>query len=45
MFTMNLVKQAHNDEDLARVDRYIKSHCPVTHGFMIGEKTRRISLP
>eukprot|EP01051_Picozoa_sp_SAG22_P020332 SAG22_NODE_4069_length_1397_cov_6.004622_2_plen_49_part_01 len=33
---MNLLRNAKTADELARVDRYIKAHCPVTHGFKIG---------
>jgi hypothetical protein len=36
MFTMNLTKRAKTDEELERVDTYLKHHCPVAHGFKIG---------
>ena len=36
MFTMNLHKRGHTAEGIARVDEYIKNHCPVAHGFKIG---------
>ena len=36
MFTMNLHKHGHTEEEVARVDGYIKAHCPVVHGFKIG---------
>ncbi len=36
MFTMNLHKRGHTVEGIARVDEYIKNHCPVAHGFKIG---------
>ena len=33
---MNLHKRGHTEEGIARVDGYIKDHCPVAHGFKIG---------
>jgi hypothetical protein len=36
MFTMNLIKQGKTGEELARVDQYLRHHCPVAHGFKIG---------
>ena len=36
MFTMNLHKHGHTEEEVARVDEYIKNHCPIAHGFKIG---------
>ncbi len=36
MFTMNLIKHGKTEEELARVDGYLRSHCPVAHGFKIG---------
>ena len=36
MFTINLHKHGKTEEELARVDGYIKHHCPVAHGFKIG---------
>ena len=36
MFTMNLIKHGKTDEELARVDEYLRYHCPVAHGFKIG---------
>jgi hypothetical protein len=36
MFTMNLTKRAKTDEELERVNTYLKHHCPVAHGFKIG---------
>ena len=36
MFAMNLIKNGKTDEELARVDEYLRHHCPVAHGFKIG---------
>ena len=36
MFTMNLIKQGVTEEGIARVDQYLRHHCPVAHGFKIG---------
>ena len=36
MFTMNLHKRGKTAEELARVDDYLKHHCPVAHGYQIG---------
>ena len=36
MFTMNLNKHGETAEELARVDEYLRRHCPVAHGFKIG---------
>ena len=36
MFTMNLHKRGKTDEELERVDGYLKHHCPVAHGYKIG---------
>ncbi len=33
---MNLNKRAKTAVELARVDDYLRSHCPVAHGFKIG---------
>ena len=33
---MNLHKRGKTPEQLARVDEYLKHHCPVAHGFKIG---------
>jgi hypothetical protein len=36
MFTMNLNKHATTESELARIDEYLRYHCPVAHGFKIG---------
>ena len=36
MFTINLTRQGHTPDEVAMVDRYLKAHCPVAHGFKIG---------
>ena len=36
MFTMNLNKHATTKSELARIDEYLRCHCPVVHGFKIG---------
>ncbi|MCZ6680946.1 MAG: phytanoyl-CoA dioxygenase family protein [Candidatus Poribacteria bacterium] len=36
MFTMNLIKHGKTEPELARVDEYLRRHCPVAHGFKIG---------
>ena len=36
MFTMNLNRHGTTESELARVDEYVRGHCPVAHGFKIG---------
>ena len=36
MFTMNLIKHGKTEEEIERVDRYIRHHSPTAHGFKIG---------
>ena len=36
MFTMNMIRGAKTDEEMERVDGYLKAHCPVAHGYQIG---------
>ena len=36
MFTMNLNRHGTTESELARIDEYIRGHCPVAHGFKIG---------
>ncbi|MBI4531566.1 MAG: phytanoyl-CoA dioxygenase family protein [Candidatus Latescibacteria bacterium] len=36
MFTMNLIRHGQTESELARVDGYLRHHCPVAHGFKIG---------
>ena len=36
MFTMNLNKHATTESELARIDEYLRCHCPAAHGFKIG---------
>ena len=36
MFTINLTRQGQTPDEVAMVDRYLKAHCPVAHGFKIG---------
>ena len=44
MFTMNLHKRATTPDELERVDGYLRSHCPVAHGFKIGHMYTDIML-
>lgn len=36
MFTMNLNRYGTTESELARIDEYVRGHCPVAHGFKIG---------
>lgn len=36
MFTMNMIKHGKTEEELERIDTYLKYHTPVAHGFKIG---------
>ena len=33
---MNMIRGAKTDEEMERVDGYLKAHCPVAHGYQIG---------
>ena len=33
---MNMVRNGHSAGEIERLDGYLKSHCPVAHGYKIG---------